>query len=31
VGAQISQRPPTDNVERFLIMLHFDSIGMVRI
>ena len=25
VGASISQKPPTDNVERFLSMLKFDS------
>ena len=24
-GAQISQKPPTDDVERFLSMLRFDS------
>ena len=29
LGAQISQRPPTDNVERFLSMLRFDSRGKV--
>jgi hypothetical protein len=25
LGASVSQRPPTDNVQRFLSMLRFDS------
>ena len=29
LGAPISQEPPTDNVERFLYMLKFDSRGKV--
>jgi hypothetical protein len=29
VGAQISQKPPTDDVERFLVMLRVDSGGKV--
>ena len=29
LGASISQKPPTDNVERFLSMLRFDSRGKV--
>ena len=28
-GASISQKPPTDDVERFLSMLRFDSRGKV--
>jgi hypothetical protein len=29
LGASISQKPPTDKVERFLFMLRFDSKGKV--
>ena len=29
LGASVSQRPPTDNSERFLSMLRFDSRGKV--
>ena len=29
LGASVSQRPPTDNVERFLSKLKFDSRGKV--
>ena len=29
VGASDSKRPPTDNVERFLSMLRFDSKGKI--
>jgi hypothetical protein len=29
LGALVSQKPPTDNVERFLSILRFDSRGKV--
>ena len=30
-GAQISEKPPTDHIERFLFMLRFDPRGKVNV